>query len=597
MSEKEVVDTQPTPKAPIGTRLQNKARHIVTKVTTRDGWVGDYDFGWLCLPTLPYGKGGSRKLPPFYGLEDDIPLLLAIICGFQHALAMLAGLITPPIIFSSALSLDPSTSSYLISSSLIGCGILSAIQMARIPLWGRYYWGTGLLTVVGISFATLSTGFAIFAALYADGTCPSTTNPDGTITRGPCPDAYGMLLGTSMLCSLLNMALSFAPAKTLKRIFPPVVTGTVIVMIGASLIGESGVLNWGGGSNNCHNRPADGIFRLCPTIFAPRAALWGSPQFIGLGFLSFVTILLVELFGSPFLKNASIIVGLVVGCIVAGATGYIDGSPIRTSPAITFIWVHTFKLRIHPPAILPMLAVYISLAMEAIGDITASAEVSRVAVEGYEFDTRIQGGVLGDGIGGLLSGLMTNPPLSIFAQNNGVIAITRCANRKAGWWCCAFLIFFGILGKVSGVFLSIPNPVLGGVTTFLFATVMTSGIRVLSYINWSRRNRFILAAAMSFGIGNLLAPSWYEHLFDSVEDTASPGLRGLFDSITIILSTPFLSAGIIAVLLNVILPDNEIVPKDQPPVVHDEDHDVEAQPITHATAEDAESVSSKNEKK
>lgn len=94
-----------------------------------------------------------------------------------------------------------------------------------------------------------------------------------------------------MLCSLLNMALSFAPAKTLKRIFPPVVTGTVIVMIGASLIGESGVLNWAGGSNNCHTRPAEGIFRLCPTIFAPRPLLWGSPEFIGLGFLSFVTIL------------------------------------------------------------------------------------------------------------------------------------------------------------------------------------------------------------------------------------------------------------------------------------------------------------------
>jgi uric acid-xanthine permease len=88
-------------------------------------------------------------------------------------------------------------------------------------------------------------------------------------------------LGTSMLCSLLNMGLSFAPAKTLKRIFPPVVTGTVIVMIGASLIGESGVLNWAGGANDCHLRPASGFFQLCPNISAPKAALWGSPQFIG----------------------------------------------------------------------------------------------------------------------------------------------------------------------------------------------------------------------------------------------------------------------------------------------------------------------------
>ena len=144
--------------------------------------------------------------------------------------------------------------------------------------------------------------------------------------------------GTSMVCSFLNMGLSFVSPRTLKRIFPPMVTGTVILMIGASLIGSSGVPNWAGGSNDCQTRPETGIFTLCPTIFAPRPLPWGSPQFIGLGFLSFVSIILTELFGSPFLKNASIIVGLVVGCIVAGAAGYIDSSSIKSAPAITFLW-------------------------------------------------------------------------------------------------------------------------------------------------------------------------------------------------------------------------------------------------------------------
>ena len=92
--------------------------------------------------------------------------------------------------------------------------------------------------------------------------------------------------------------------------------------------------------------------------------------------------------------------------------------------------------------------------MEATGDITASAEVSRVAVEGEEFESRVQGGLLSDGIGGFFSALFTNPPLSIFAQNNGVIVITRCANRTAGRVCAAFLILFGVVGKISGVFLA-----------------------------------------------------------------------------------------------------------------------------------------------
>jgi len=346
------------------------------------------------------------------------------------------------------------------------------------------------------------------------------------------------------------------PPKVLQRIFPPMVTGTVILMIGASLVGNSGIPNWGGGSNDCRSRPETGFFQLCPNIAAPKPKLWGSPEFIGLGFVSFISIILTEIFGSPFLKNTSIIVGLVVGCIVAGAAGYIDGSSIRTAPAITFLWVHTFRIRVYAPAILPMLAVYVSLAMEAIGDITASAEVSHLPVHGEEFDTRIQGGILGDGLGGFLSALFTVTPLSVFAQNNGVIAITRCANRTAGRWCCFFLILFGVLGKISGVFLAIPNSVLGGVTTFLFASVATSGLRVLAYVKYVRRDRFIIAAALCFGFGDLLVPDIFTHLFDGVRNPSS-GLAGLLDAVEIVLTTPFLLAGLVATTLNLILPQED----------------------------------------
>ncbi|KAF8871389.1 xanthine/uracil permease [Gymnopilus junonius] len=519
------------PTTPRRVQLKDGARRLKKKFTTRDGWFGDYDYA--C----------------FYALDADLPLILAISSGLQHALAMLAGLITPPIIFASSLNLDAATSSYMISASLIAVvSILSLVQMSRLRLFKGYYLGTGLISVVGTSFC-----YSIFNAMYNDGTCPSTTAADGTVTRGPCPEAYGKVLGTSLICSFLEIFLSFCSPKVLKKLFPPLVTGSVILLIGASLIGSSGIADWGGGSNDCLSRPTSGIFQLCPTIFAPRPLPWGSPEFIGLGFLSFVTIILTEIFGSPFLKNISIIVGLIVGCIVAGAAGYIDGSSIRTAPAITFLWVKTFKISVYPPAILPMLAVYVSLAMEAIGDITASAEVSRQDVVGEVFDSRIQGGILADGIGGFLSALFTVTPLSVFAQNNGVIALTRCANRGAGRWCCFFLILFGILGKISGVFLAIPNPVLGGVTTFLFANVAASGVRVLALIKFGRRERFILSAALAFGVGDLLQPGIFEHLFDGV-DHPNKGLQGLFNSITIVLSTPFLAAGIVAAVLNLILP-------------------------------------------
>ncbi|KAJ7265053.1 xanthine/uracil permease [Mycena rebaudengoi] len=557
-------DSQPgATSAPVPVMGATCTKHIKHKVSTQEGWLGNYDYAWLCMPSWPFSKTSHE--PPFYALDAELPLVLAIANGLQHALAMLAGLITPPIIFASALNLDSETSSYMISASLIGCGILSLVQMSRIPLFGGYYLGTGLISVVGTSFSTLSTANGIFDAMYRDGTCSSTVGADGTITRNACPDAYGKVLGTSLICSFLEIFMAFIPAHVLKRTFPPLVTGTVVLLIGASLIGDSGALNWGGGANSCQTFPTSGIFQLCPTIFAPRPLPWASPEFIGLGFLSFISIILTELFGSPFLKNISVIVGLAVGCIVAGAAGYIDRSSIDSAPSITFLWVHTFKIGVYPPAILPMLAVYVSLAMEAIGDITASAEVSRVDVRGIEFDSRIQGGVLR-----FVSALLTVTPLSIFAQNNGVIAITRCANRAAGRWCCVFLILFGVLGKISGALLAIPNSVLGGVTTFLFASVAVSGLRVLSYNKYTRRDRFVLAAALSFGVGDLLVPGLFTHLFDGVNNPNN-ALQGFFNSITIILSTPFLAAGIVAVILNLILP------KEQPSNDDKEDADLEKQ--------------------
>lgn len=138
-----------------------------------------------------------------------------------------------------------------------------------------------------------------------------------------------------------------------------------------------------------------------------------------------------------------------------------------------FIWVETFPLSVYGPLVLPLLAVYLILMMESIGDITATCDVSRLQVEGQLFDSRIQGGVLADGINGMLACLCTITPMSTFAQNNGVIALTRCANRKAGYAACFFLIVMGVFSKFAAALVAIPAAVLGGMTTFLFAVSST----------------------------------------------------------------------------------------------------------------------------
>lgn len=463
--------------------------------------IGDYDYAFLFRPNLPFMKK-ERRAAPFFGLDDRMPVFLALLLGFQHALAMLAGVISPPIILSGAANLTPDQQRYLVSSALIVCGFLSAIQITRFHIWGTpYYIGTGLISVVGCSFATIPVATGALNQMYQTGFCP--TAADGT--KLPCPDGYGAILGTQCCCALLEILMAFTPPRILKKVFPPLVTGPTVMLIGVKLI-ESGFTNWAGGNNNCSSRPTTGIYRLCPTINAPHPLPWGSAEFIGLGFSVFITIIIMERFGAPIMKSTAVVLGLLVGCIIAAACGYFDRSGIDASPVASFVWMHTFKLSVYGPIVLPLLAVYMVLAMEAIGDITATCDVSRLQVDGELYDSRIQGGVLADGLNGIIAGLCTITPMSTFAQNNGVIALTRCANRRAGYACCFWLIIMGIFAKFSAALVAIPNAVLGGMTTFLFSAVAVSGIRIISTMPFTRRNRFILTAGFTIGFGATMVP-------------------------------------------------------------------------------------------
>lgn len=398
------MDYPPGAAAPPKRSVGEKAKAFVRAFTTKDGLVGDYDYGFLFKPNLPFMRK-SRRAAPFFALNDKMPLLLILLLGFQHALSMLAGIITPPIIIAGqgGANLGSGTSQYLVSTSLIVSGILSAVQISRFHIYKTpYYIGTGLISVVGTSFAIIPVATGAFSQMYATGYCPK--NPDGS--NGPCPQGYGAILGTSCVCALLEILLSFSRPSWLKRVFPPLVTGPTVTLIGVSLI-ESAFSNWAGGTGACSERPTSGPYTVCPQVGAPHALPWGSAEYIGLGFVVFLTIILCERFGSPIMKSCAVVLGLLVGCIIAAACGYFSDSGINAAPAASFIWVKTFPLSVYGPIVLPLLAVYIVLMMEAIGDITATCDVSRLEVEGRTFESRIQGGVLADGLNGLFAGLCT----------------------------------------------------------------------------------------------------------------------------------------------------------------------------------------------
>ncbi|KAF1834027.1 Xanthine/uracil permease [Decorospora gaudefroyi] len=533
-----------TPKRSFG----EKARRLTKAFTTKDGLIGTYDYGFLFRPNLPFMKK-ERRAAPFFGLNDRMPVLLGLLLGFQHALGMLAGIITPPIILANAANLDSDQQRYLVSTSLVVSGILSSIQITRFHIWkSPYYVGTGLLSVVGTSFATIPVATGALSQMYATGFCP--TAADGT--KLPCPDGYGAILGTCAVCALLEIAMSFTSPRILRKIFPPLVTGPTVLLIGVHLV-ETGFKNWAGGSGGCSARPETGIFQLCPQVGAPHALPWGSAEYIGLGFSVFITIILCERFGAPIMKSTAVVIGLLVGCIIAGATGYFDKSTIDAAPAVSFIWVNTFKLSIYGPIVLPIMAVYMVLAMEAIGDITATCDVSRLEVEGKMFDSRIQGGVLADGINGIIAALCTVTPPSTYAQNNGIVALTRCANRKAGYACCFWLIIMGMFAKFAAALVAIPSAVLGGMTTFLFSAVAVSGIRIISTMPFTRRNRFILTAGFTLGFGATMVPDWFAYVF--TYDGPNTALLGFYNAISLIMETGFAIVAFVTLVLNLVLPD------------------------------------------
>lgn len=192
----------------------DRGRRAVRALTTKEGLIGEYDYAFLFKPNLPFMKR-ERRAAPFFGLNEKMPLFLALLLGFQHALAMLAGVITPPIILSGAANLDSNVQSYLVSTSLIVCGILSSIQITRFHIYkSPYYIGTGLISVVGTSFATIPVALGALGQMYETGYCP--TDADGN--QLPCPRGYGAIIGTSALCALMEIGMSFTSPRILKRV-------------------------------------------------------------------------------------------------------------------------------------------------------------------------------------------------------------------------------------------------------------------------------------------------------------------------------------------------------------------------------------------
>ncbi|CAB9523846.1 Putative purine permease C1399.01c [Seminavis robusta] len=534
--------------------------------------VGDYDWKFLCTPRFPFCKKGKLyDPPPFYAYDEPLSLLVSLSIGLQHALTMSTNIITPALlVFNVVMSFFPEiydpnlgeeqaanreraldVAQYLVSASLIcsGLGTMMQVSCIKIP-FTSYQLGTGVLSTMG----TANQYNAIFPVILYD-----------IMSRGyTLEQAWGKLLGTIMVCVWLEAFISFIPYKILKRVCPPFVLGVTVTLIGVQLTG-AGIKFWGGGVGCSRAPSADN-----PCLGNGEVQLgFGSAPYVAMGFSVYIIFLVVEIFGSPFFRNTMVIWGLLGGYAIAAMAShegdrFVTTDRMKSSDAFTFLWVETFPIGVHGPAIIPMLFAFLVTAMETFGDITATEHASRLRPSGEQHSKRIQGGLLGDAVATFFAALGTTPPNTTLSQNNGIVALTRCASTSAGYSCGFWLLIFGVIAKIGAWILSIPDCVLGGALTFLFSNIIVSGIKLISLSRIDRRTHYIVAASLALGVGTALVPAfsspgigvgasrpnqWWPYK-EGMSDAANSFRVGCM----IAVNTPYFIGSITAIILNLIIP-------------------------------------------
>ncbi|KAJ8598833.1 hypothetical protein CTAYLR_008546 [Chrysophaeum taylorii] len=511
-----------------------------------DGIIGfkRYNYKYLCTPSVPCLTEGGVEPPMFLGKDEKLPLMLSLIMGLQHALAMVAGIATSGGLLIAgdacfAWQYDSEmcdAREYLISAAWITSGLLTIVQVFRARILGtRYYLGTGLVSVMGTSFTFLPIARDMVVSEINDARNEGKCSSDGDC-NGFGKQGYGKFLGTAMVASIFEMCIAMLPTKVRQKLFPTVVTGAAVMLIGGSLI-SSGIKYVGGGvfcaENDLSRSASFGSPQFCNEN-GNVALPFGSPEYIGLAFSVIAMSTFLQFFGSPFLKSTFLFWGLMFGVFVSAISTYeakdgdmtvkdgnlvpakigrqykyFNDQRIRDANYFIFLWDTTFPIRFAPEYFLPILIGFFVSSAETIGDITMSCVASRLPASGADLESRIQGGLLADGFNSLLATLFTSPPNTTFSQNNGVIALSQCASRAAGFACSFWLLLFGVIAKVGAAFASIPICVVGGLVLQCFSMVFVSGMSIATR-NYNRRNAFILMLSLGLGIGVAMEPNLFE---------------------------------------------------------------------------------------
>ena len=473
-----------------------------------------------------------------HSVDERLPSSKLAALGLQHVLVMYAGAVAVPLIVGRALKLSPEQVAMLISADLFCCGLVTLIQSLGATQW----FGIKLPVMMGVTFASVA---------------PMVAMANATPGAAGAQLIFGSIIGSGVVAILIAPVVS-----RMLRFFPPVVTGTIIAVIGISLMRIG--INWIFGNpfgptapNVVNPEHAKWLADAAAAATAPGStlaplpkglALVGSvpnPKYadlggVGVAALVLASILLISKFAKGFLSNISVLLGIVIGGVVATSMGLMNFDKVAKAEWFALVLPLQFGTPVFDPVlVLTMSLVMIVVMIESTGMFLALGEMTDKPVSQPD----LARGLRTDGLGTLIGGLFNTFPYTSFSQNVGLVALTGVRSRFV---CVAggiILIVLGLLPKMAALVESLPTVVLGGAGLVMFGMVAATGIRILAGVDFkgNRFNALIVAISLGIGMIPLIAPNFKQWMPHNIHPLIESGI--LLASITAVLMNLYFNGG------------------------------------------------------
>ncbi|MBK9135012.1 MAG: purine permease [Betaproteobacteria bacterium] len=453
--------------------------------------------------------------PAVHPVDERLPSGRLAALGLQHVLVMYAGAVAVPLIVGRALKLSPEQVALLISADLFCCGLVTLIQSFGVTRW----FGIRLPVMMGVTFAAVGPMVAFANAM-------------------PGVDGARAIFGAIIGAGLISIVIAPLVSKML-RFFPPVVTGTIIAIIGISLMRVGVGWAMGGPAPLAQRVDTAKLVEMVDKAKATAAAAsapvqigpipmvdnpgYGALDNMAIAAAVLVFILLLVKTMKGFIANISVLLGIVAGCVVAAAMGKMSFDKVAKAHWFDFVTPFAFGMPTFDIVmILTMTLVMIVVMIESTGMFLALSDITGKKIGQAE----LAAGLRTDGVGTLIGGIFNTFPYTSFSQNVGLVGVTGVRSR---WVCVAggiIMIVLGLLPKMAAFVEAIPQFVLGGAGLVMFGMVAATGIRILSTVDFknNRHNLYIVALSIGFGLIPLVAPRWTQQMAHSLHPLLESGI-------------------------------------------------------------------------